>query len=103
MSITSPSSHCLGDENIAEEHRLRALMVQHPPQIPYYGVYVRQASGQAGDPARPMRHWEPSGLIDPIYEGKRRQRAVSKKVKAIRAKVQKGLDSVSDQHTALND
>lgn len=44
-----------------------------------------------------MRHWDPRGLIDPIYESKRRQQAVANKVKAIQAKVQKGLNSISDQ------
>ncbi|EED20815.1 hypothetical protein TSTA_040090 [Talaromyces stipitatus ATCC 10500] len=99
MSITSPSSHHLGDENIAEERRLRALMVQHPPQIPYYGVYVRQASGQAGahEALGTKRHYRPN------LRGQTSSAGYIQKVKAIRAKVQKGLDSVSDQHTALND
>ncbi|EED24648.1 hypothetical protein TSTA_080030 [Talaromyces stipitatus ATCC 10500] len=101
MSITSGSLHRLSDEN--EERRLRALMAQNPPQIPYHGVYVRQADGQAGQPAEPMRHWDPRGLIDPIYEGKRRQQAVAKKVKTIQAKVQKELNSISDQRPALVD
>jgi uncharacterized membrane-anchored protein YhcB (DUF1043 family) len=46
-----------------------------------------------------MRHWDPRGLVDPIYEGKRRQQAVAKVVKTIQAKVQKGLNcpALADQ------
>lgn len=46
MSITSGSHCCRSDDD--EECRLRALMAQDPPQVPYHGVYVRKANGQAG-------------------------------------------------------
>jgi len=30
-----------------------------------------------------MRHWEPRGLIDRLYESKRRQRAVEKQLERL--------------------
>jgi hypothetical protein len=43
-----------------------------------------------------MRHWDPRGLIDPIYESHRRGRAVAKKAEDLEAKLREGLDRIAD-------
>ncbi|KAL1979048.1 hypothetical protein VTN96DRAFT_7230 [Rasamsonia emersonii] len=85
----------------AEECRLRRLMQQHPPRTPDHGVFVLQADGRAGEPAEPMRQWDPRGLIDPIYEGKRRQRAVAKKAEDLKAKLLDKLDRIANMNDGV--
>lgn len=48
-----------------------------------------------------MRQWDPRGLIDPIYEAKRRQRAVAKKAEDLKAKLLEKLDRIANMNDGV--
>ncbi|KAL2217190.1 hypothetical protein M432DRAFT_474358 [Thermoascus aurantiacus ATCC 26904] len=50
-----------------------------------------------------LRHWDPRGLIDPLYEGKQCQRAAEKQLERLRAKLLEGLGQIANMNNGVAD
>lgn len=48
-----------------------------------------------------LRHWDPRGLIDRLYESKRRQRAAEKQLERLRAKLLEGLGQIANMNDGV--
>lgn len=118
---TSPTSAAPLDPTKAEEFRLHEKIQQNPPEKPEHGVFLLgpdgkpvgkrtptsslwcRAANPSLAPAKPMRIWDPRGIIDPIYQSQRNQQAAAQKVDKIHKGLRQKLEAIAEKDNGVTD